>query len=75
MQDTPTQDNDVDCGMFAIMCADRYSRGEPLDFCQADMLGLRIKVRGRGTTRSQQIRLMSVTSRNRLKRRVFKIKL
>ncbi|GLC61636.1 hypothetical protein PLESTB_001785400 [Pleodorina starrii] len=43
-KDIPQQKNGCDCGVFSIMFADRRGAGAPLDFRQADMPLLRIKV-------------------------------
>ena len=41
-QDTPVQTNGVDCGVFALQCAERISRKCHLDFNQRDMDRMRV---------------------------------
>ncbi|KAG2485480.1 hypothetical protein HYH03_015755 [Edaphochlamys debaryana] len=43
----PTQRNGCDCGVFAIMFADRLGAGVPFDFDQPDMEALRVRVLSR----------------------------
>ena len=40
----PKQNNDFDCGVFAIICADFLSDDLPLDYHQGDMSFLREKI-------------------------------
>ena len=44
-QDTPVQTNGVDCGVFALKCAERIAAGCTLNFSQQDAKDLRLSMR------------------------------
>ena len=44
-QDTPVQTNGVDCGVFALKCAERIAAGCILNFSQQDAKNLRLSMR------------------------------
>lgn len=44
VQDIPEQYNGNDCGVFTLMYAEHLGRGGDLNFSQADMPDLRVKV-------------------------------
>ena len=42
--DVPVQHNGCDCGVFALLFAERLARGAPLDFHQRDTPFYRLKI-------------------------------